>query len=313
VTGGVAFLQGEFSDTTRPDGKGILAVGGAFGGGMEWGIAPQLSVKAEGLYLAFDEDTSLANVSGVGVPGDSLEIDDSFLFRLGGNWRPWQTGNAEPAPVVASYGDSVVTPYNWSGIYAGPYGGWGGLRTDGIYNPLPLPNEAIDLTGVNDLGPVGGGQIGLNWQKNWMVFGVEGDVAAVDWNGQESEFANLDDVMQFDSDVLATLRGRVGFAENDLLFYVTGGLAFSTAGLDNTQNEGGRKKNLDAFGGVAGLGMEWGVTSNFSVKTEGLFMTFSEITDIQDIGAEGDPGDFFLVDDGFVARLGANYRFNPLR
>ena len=116
--------------------------------------------------------------------------------------------------------------------------------------------------------------------------------------------------MRFDSDVLATLRGRVGWAQDDLLFYVTGGLAFATGELDNTKNDGGKTKNVDSFGGTAGLGMEWGVTSHLSIKTEGLFLAFDDSTSILDIGSEGDPGDFFLLDDGFVARIGANWQFS---
>jgi opacity protein-like surface antigen len=329
LTGGLGILHGEFRDaggnlipplpdggSTAPDSKDLLAVGGVAGAGIEWGIAPNLSVRAEGLYLGFSEAIDLSDLSGVGDPGDRLDIGDSFAFRLGANWRPWGAGAGEPAGIVAMNGEPAA-PYAWNGIYAGPHLGWGGLTTDGIYNPageeLGIANEAIDLTGVNDLGLVGGGQIGFNWQRDSFVLGVEGDVAAVDWDGSESEFANPGDVMQFNSDVLATLRGRVGWAQDDLLFYVTGGLAFNSAELDNTRNDGGRVKNLDALGGVAGLGMEWGVTRNLSLKTEGMFLTFADETSIEDIGSEGDRGNFFLIDDGFVARLGANWRFNPLR
>ena len=117
--------------------------------------------------------------------------------------------------------------------------------------------------------------------------------------------------MEFESDLLATARGRVGWAEDDLLLYLTGGVAFVDAELDNTRNEGGTTKDVDALGGVAGLGMEWGATRNLSLKLEGLFLFFDEDTDIEDIGSEGEPGDFFRIDDGFVARLGANWRFNP--
>ena len=56
--------------------------------------------------------------------------------------------------------------------------------------------------------------------------------------------------------------------------------------------------------------MEWGVTSNFSLKVEGDFLFFDYDTRIANLGTEGDAGDFFRVDDGFVARMGANWRFN---
>ena len=56
------------------------------------------------------------------------------------------------------------------------------------------------------------------------------------------------------------------------------------------------------------LGMEWGVTRNVSVKVEGLFLAFDKDFNVQDIGSEGDQGDFFRMDDGFVARIGLNWR-----
>jgi hypothetical protein len=138
--------------------------------------------------------------------------------------------------------------------------------------------------------------------------------------------------MDFLSDYMATLRARVGYAEDNLLLYVTAGLAYLDAALDNTgnlcrniggefpvtcdsPNTPGEKFNLDDWGITAGLGMEWGITPNLSAKAEGLFLHFQEDTEITDIGEEGGDEDdeqaFFRLDDGFVFRLGLNWRFNP--
>ncbi len=319
LTGGVAYLAGEFEGVTIPGSKDVSAVGGAFGGGVEWGVTRDLSLRAEALYLAFDDDTSLAGVTDEASSGDHVEIDDGYALRLGANWRFGQEGTLQHAAYRGDHAPAgTSTGFDWTGVYIGGHLGVGGLVTDGIYNPEviirrqdPAANQAIDLTGVDNLGALGGGQIGWNWQVRSVVWGVEGDVAAVDWSGEEAEFAHPEDVMEFESDVLATARGRVGWAEDDLLLYLTGGVAFVDAELDNTRNEGGTTKDVDALGGVAGLGMEWGTTRNLSLKLEGLFLFFDEDTDIEDIGSEGEPGDFFRIDDGFIARLGANWRFNP--
>jgi outer membrane immunogenic protein len=114
--------------------------------------------------------------------------------------------------------------------------------------------------------------------------------------------------MEFDSHLLATLRGRVGWAENGFLLYATGGLAVLNAKLDNTSNDGGQTKDVNALGAAIGVGMEWGVTQNLSIKVEGLFLAFDKDYSIQDIGSEGDQGDFFRIDDGFIARVGVNWR-----
>src|SRR4029078_8346418 len=141
ITGGVGFLEGEFrdggghantvtpaglADFTAPASKDVFAFGGGVGGGIEWGVAPNLSVKAEGLYLAFDENLDLSDLSGVGAPGDHLKIGDTFAFRLGGNWRP---GHPAGAIAASTTEHDVAAPYKWGGLYLGPQFGWGGLVT----------------------------------------------------------------------------------------------------------------------------------------------------------------------------------------
>ena len=352
VTAGAAFMESELSvraaslagtptvpgTLTDPDSKDISAIAPVVGGGIEWKYTPNLSFKAEGLYLAFDEDIDLADLQGSGRPGDHIEIEDGFLFRLGANWQLWPQDSEMG---LASYAAAEVTHpgprYDWTGFYVGGHVGWGGLVTDGLFNPnwddaqQLTANQAIDLTGVNDLGVLGGGQVGFNWQTGPLVFGVEGDIAAVDWDGTETEFIRPQDHMDFNSDYIATARARVGYADDNLLFYATAGLAYVDAELDNTGNRevvpvptgvpgeddlsetGGRgtKKDVSTWGGAAGLGMEWGITRNLSAKVEGLFLFFDDTTNIEDLGDESDPGDYFHLDDGFVVRVGANWRFNP--
>jgi outer membrane immunogenic protein len=160
--------------------------------------------------------------------------------------------------------------YDWSGAYVGAQFGDGGLVTDGIYNSGIVPSEAIDLRDVNDLGLLGGGELGSNWQIGSFVYGVEGDISAVSWNGRQAEFAHPGNLIEFNSDFLATARGRIGWAPNNLLFYATAGVAFLNAELDNTRNDGGGTKDVDTVGGVAGLGMEWGVSSRLSLKASSM-------------------------------------------
>ena len=312
ATGGVAFLDGNFEDITTSSRKAISATGAVVGGGIEWGVTPNLSLKGEGLYLAFNKSTSLANIKG-GVPGDHLDIGDGFVTRIGANWRFGSQGAGVPgASSKLAELPMPGTRYNWSGTYIGAQIGDGGLTTDGIYNAGIIPSETIDLRDVNGLGVVGGGQIGSNWQTGSVVFGIEGDIAAVDWSGRQGEFAHPGQAIEFTSDYLATARGRIGWSPNNLLFYATAGLAFLNAELDNTSNDGGRTKDVSTVGGVAGLGMEWGVTQRLSLKVEGDFLFFDDDTSITNLGSEGDPGDFFRIDDGFVARVGANWRFGGL-
>ena len=69
-----------------------------------------------------------------------------------------------PAPMLST----TPIAYNWSGFYIGAHGGWG--FGDGAF----------------DDGFVVGGQLGVNWQFNNFVLGVEGDGSFVDWGATDS-------------------------------------------------------------------------------------------------------------------------------
>ena len=156
ITGGLGFLQGEFKDggghanTVTPGGLSRLYISGFKGrprhrrrgrSRRRMGVAPNLSVKAEGLYLAFNNDIDLSGLTGVGAPGDHLKIGDSFAFRVGGNWRPGHAAGVTPASATEH---DPAAPYNWSGFYGGAQGGWGGLVTEGIYNPSGDPFDVAN-------------------------------------------------------------------------------------------------------------------------------------------------------------------------
>jgi outer membrane immunogenic protein len=129
---------------------------------------------------------------------------------------------AAPAPM---YSPTPIA-YNWSGFYIGAHGGWG--FGDGDF----------------DDGAVIGGQIGMNWQWNSFVLGVEGD----------GSWADLGD-----ADSLESIRGRAGFAFDRFLVYGTGGAAF---------------QDFDDLGWVAGVGAEYAVTDALSVGVEYLHYDF---------------------------------------
>ena len=141
---------------------------------------------------------------------------------------------AEPyvAPMAAE------EPLNWTGIYVGVHGGFGGDRFEYPFdNNLPL--APLNVTGSADLTSSGwfaGGQAGFNWQMapHWLV-GIEGDIAWSDIKGELGANATLAGVLAGSGSLKAgteiewfgTGRGRVGFLPlEDFLIYGTGGVAF---------------------------------------------------------------------------------------
>jgi outer membrane immunogenic protein len=141
--------------------------------------------------------------------------------------------------------------YNWGGLYAGINAGYGWGH---------VTNSSIDPSGV-----FGGGQAGYNWQTGQFVLGAETDIQA---SAADDTFAPW----KFSNPWFGTLRGRAGYALNNILFYGTGGLAYG--GLTGQKN--GLDENKTLVGWTAGLGMEVGFNQKWSAKAEYLYMDLGD-------------------------------------
>ena len=156
-----------------------------------------------------------------------------------------------PARGPAPYYTQPASYYNWSGLYAGVNAGyeWGHVTS-----------SSIDPSGI-----AGGGQVGFNWQSGQFVFGGETDIQA---SAADDTFAPW----KFSNPWFGTLRGRVGYALNNILFYGTAGLAYGElAGQLNALEE-----NKTLVGWTGGLGMEVGLAPKWSAKVEYRYMDLGD-------------------------------------
>jgi len=157
---------------------------------------------------------------------------------------------------------------------------------------VPLVNQAgvgtIDLNGFT-----GGFQGGYNWQSDAWVYGLELDFGLLDTDATRQITKAYDPEYGGDFTInqtvqtqwLATVRPRVGFAVEDLLVYATGGLAITQ--LKN-QNEFSDTYGEDAheiangsetqFGWTAGAGAEYLFAEDWSIKAEYLYVDFDDIS-----------------------------------
>jgi outer membrane immunogenic protein len=177
-----------------------------------------------------------------------------------------------PAP----YYPPPTSVYNWTGPYAGLNLGyeWGKV-TDSNLEPG---------------GIAGGGQLGYNWQTGQFVLGVETDIQA---SGADDTFAPY----KFSNPWFGTLRGRAGFAINNVLLYGTFGLAYGELKGEFF----GVEEDKTLVGWTGGAGMEFGFAPNWSAKVEYLYM---------DLGSRAYT--ITGVNNGLQAsylRLGVNYHF----
>ena len=151
--------------------------------------------------------------------------------------------------------------YNWSGFYIGINGGWGESRRTFEYWDFDHSHNAT--------GGTVGGQIGYNWQAGSWVFGLE---AQGNWADLSNSFIDPWDVrysVGSKVDGLGLFTGRVGYAANNVLFYVKGGAAVVSNkywaafnGVDFAT------ANDTRWGADVGVGLEWGFTPNWSFGVE---------------------------------------------
>jgi len=167
----------------------------------------------------------------------------------------WAADLPQPAPPQApvAYMPVVAPVYNWGGIYYGINGGYGFGHSDWT-NPLIAGGSTGNF---NISGYVVGATIGANYQMDALVLGVEGDFDFDDIQGTNSSvFCPL--ACQTKNTWLGTVRGRIGYAADRVLFYGTGGAAFGNI-------EAGISGNLETqtkAGWTAGAGVEAAFADN---------------------------------------------------
>jgi outer membrane immunogenic protein len=170
-----------------------------------------------------------------------------------------------PAPIRSA----PMIPDNWTGFYVGANGGAAWSRTCWTFLP---PVGAPLAEGCHDpLGGVLGGQVGFNWQTGPVVWGIEaqGDWVSLKGSNVSQAFPAFTNRSQIDS--LVGVTGRVGYIWGATLLYVKGGGAWVrdryTATLTATGVVAGSASETRS-GWIAGAGIEWNLTRDWSVALE---------------------------------------------
>lgn len=221
-------------------------------------------------------------------------------------------------PAAPVYHKAPPPLFDWSGIYIGVNGGYGSAgasTTDTITGNTYGANGRYPNSGNLD-GYVVGGTIGANYQTGRLVLGIEGDW---DWTNQsltKSVSCTGSCIATGHSKIrwLATLRGRVGYAVNRVLFYGTGGAAFLNAEDTQTQTVpvGAPPVRFSdtAVGWTAGAGVEYAITQNLSAKLEYLYVSanLSDTVAFPAVMGGGVESESVTLSDNLV-RAGLNWKF----
>jgi outer membrane immunogenic protein len=290
------------------------------GAGVDYVINPLLTARFEYLFICLGVATEYS-VNNVEFMGNFWRVGVNYNF---GTFAVRGAEEADRDFLKGAPGD-----YSWSGFYLGAVSGGSAGQRSTKYSVAGTP-VAVSFTNTNggfrNIGYHGlaGAQAGLNWQTGHLVTGFETDfqftqIVGHTLNSRVNVTAGgvtgtLDSVV--DMPLLGTFRGRVGWAANRWLYYVTGGFAYGEVETTSTLSVpvvGSVTSNSEStpIGWAAGFGFNTALWDRWDAKLEMTWVnlaahkdTFAGIGPIGSITASSTIGDF-------VWRGALNTRFNP--
>ncbi len=215
---------------------------------------------------------------------------------------------------------STPTDFNWTGFYAGGHLGyaWGSSNWTGpgVSGSLDLaqPVDTFDEAGSFFAGL----QAGYNYMlPNRVLIGAEIDasfpsfpnLAGISIGGISSFTSPTLAPVSYSETVLSsgTVRGRIGYAPGNWLFYATGGFAWSYDQLTLTQLASGTTDMpfLWRLGWAAGAGVEVPIAPHWTARLEYLFTDYGTSSVLFANAGQRFNSDFSLQE----LRAGLNYQF----
>jgi outer membrane immunogenic protein len=271
---------------------------------------------------------------------------------------------AAPPPVF-----TPVPVFTWTGAYFGINAGYGFDASNNTANgftqvpganpvaitpggalfvpPILTPGSSLTYGRNQNEGFTGGGQIGYNWQLTpgqGVVFGVEADAQYLDFGNRRGSYiltgapgAGFGNFVPTNGllstlDFFGTVRGRLGYAFDRVLFYGTGGFAYATGDQGSRvafQNFAGSRSDF-VTGWTVGGGIEYALptdsflnffrSSAVTLKVEGLYVNLDQgrNTGLPLVGGYITPAGLVPVFNNVpvrnnaefaVVRAGLNYKF----
>jgi outer membrane immunogenic protein len=225
-----------------------------------------------------------------------------------------------PAPVMPPPTPAI---YNWTGFYIGVNGGWADGNSNWTNN-CPgcqslstgggTPSGVGGETGSFSVsGYLAGGTLGWNYQIGPWVYGIEGDFDWTHLTGNSgSTCGGLSDAVppptgcETESEWLATVRGRVGYAFDNILLFGTAGGA--VARIKTGLIPPSTFDSSTEAGWTVGAGIEVGFAPNWTAKAEYLFVDLPNATCTTTTNCGAAAGSTVTFNENMV-RVGVNYKF----
>jgi outer membrane immunogenic protein len=213
-----------------------------------------------------------------------------------------------PARTYTKAPAMIAAIYNWSGFYVGANAGGGTSRNCWTNTALGAGEGCHDATGA-----LVGGQLGYRWQTGGFVFGVEAQGNWADFKGSNLSQALANTTNQSKVNAVGLFTGQVGYAWNNVLWYVKGGAAVADNKYNGITTAAGAlldQSSETRWGGVIGTGIEVGFAPNWSVAAEydHLFMGNRNLT-FSTVPAGAPSRNETIGQDADIASVRVNYRW----
>ena len=232
---------------------------------------------------------------------------------------------------------------DWSGFYLGGSVGANMTRAetsttvaDSVSyftppDPLQISNAGKGGSDLSEWNESFGLQGGYGHQFGGLFIGIEASAQTLSFSETRSRTVEYlsssgnDFTLRqsVEAQWMASLRPRLGWAQDRWLAYVTGGVAMTRVEMDYRFNDttsfvasSRSKSEKTKLGWTAGIGGEYAIDENWSIRTEYLYSNF---------GSLGTASDVMLDNGGFTASLnhsadlqvhsamlGVSYRFGAL-
>ena len=166
-----------------------------------------------------------------------------------------------PRRAVPAYMPPIAPLFTWTGFYGGVNGGFG----FGDFNGHGRAQAGSPSGGLV------GGTVGYNYQMANLVWGLEADLDYAGINNTQTTAGPV--TAKGSLDFETTIRGRVGYAYNRLLFFATGGYAGGSvhSTVYDTPNNFFNANSNYLNGFAVGGGVEYAIMPNLSGKVEYLY------------------------------------------
>jgi outer membrane immunogenic protein len=209
---------------------------------------------------------------------------------------------AADLPVAPVEAPPVTLPlaFDWTGFYVGAQIGYAWAQADSTFN-AGFPSLDYDADGV-----VGGVHVGYNAQFNQIVVGLEGDLEASSVSGDDAAGGGLGSYSEAELNWQGSIRARLGYAFDNVLPYITGGVAFGDWDLSAAAPTvlGTVDSSETLVGWTIGAGVEYAFTQNVTARVEYRY------TDYGDENVAIGNGLTNNVDlDSHAVRVGISYKF----